>query len=416
MGNEEETGSDESSGTTSAKSEKDNIRPDTGFVLASIDMMKPPGEALTKLNQSLVLSDLSLPQATELTDYVIYDGDGNDYGHSTLKPVSDRIEEEQYDKFFEDLQADPIRDQRVALYGLTKLADEDVTACLDAVPLVASQLQSPKLDVQAAALDVLVIVADSHPDEVTPAATEVVSIVAETSEPHIRKRAIQYIAKVADRSPATVMDAAPTLAGLLSDDPPAKSTVLLALRRIAEVYPDAVAPAASDLLDYVETGDGTARINAIAVVGMIAKKYPDVAESTIPVATHLLTAERHKLRANAAGLLADLAAEFPEQISSSVPQVIELLDDDDEKVRYNATSILARVAKDDPSLVEPATDHLIESLDEEFPYTRANVSWALGYIEAEQSLSALETLAKNDPNDEVRDAASYAISEIRSDE
>jgi len=48
-------------------------------------MLKPPGEALTKLNERLLLWDLSLPAGGDLTDYVIYDADGHDYGHSTLE-------------------------------------------------------------------------------------------------------------------------------------------------------------------------------------------------------------------------------------------------------------------------------------------------------------------------------------------
>ena len=120
-----------------------------------------------------------------------------------------------------------------------------------------------------------------------------------------------------------------------------------------------------------------------------------------------------ELDANAAGLLADLADEYPTDVRSVVPKGIEPLDDDDEKYRYNATSILARVAKAYPEDAEAAIDPLIKALDDDFSWTRSNACWALGYLEAEQVLERLRELKQDDPENEVRDAAEFAVHEIK---
>lgn len=127
----------------------------------------------------------------------------------------------------------------------------------------------------------------------------------------------------------------------------------------------------------------------------------------------MLDAEYYKLRANAAGLLADLADEYPTEVRRVVPRAIELLDDDDEKARYNATSILAHIAKAHPEDVEAAIDPLTEVLDDDFSWTRSNACWALGYLEAEQALKSLEELKQHDSEKEVRDAAEFAVHEIK---
>lgn len=42
-----------------------------------------------------------------------------------------------------------------------------------------------------------------------------------------------------------------------------------------------------------------------------------------------------------------------------------------------------------------------------------NACWALGYMKAEQALERLESIEQDDPNEEVRNAAVFAISEIK---
>lgn len=81
-------------------------------------------------------------------------------------------------------------------------------------------------------------------------------------------------------------------------------------------------------------------------------------------------------------------------------------------MRYNATSIFARVANQYPEDVEPAIPSLIDALDEDFEYARGNACWALGYLEAESALAALEELRESDSSEEVRYAAEQAVQMI----
>jgi HEAT repeat protein len=78
-------------------------------------------------------------------------------------------------------------------------------------------------------------------------------------------------------------------------------------------------------------------------------------------------------------------------------------------VRHNATSLLARVANEHPAAVEPATDALVARLDDDLAGTRLNACWALNYLEADQTVSELEELAANDPDEDVRRVARMAV-------
>lgn len=376
MGDREDDTAD-TAGFASAQAEKEAMYPDAGFVLAEIDMLKPPGEALTRLNQSLLLSELTVPPSTELTDYVVYDADGHDYGHTSLQAIRDRVDARAVDELIADVQSEALRDRRLALFGLAELATESPDACQAAVPMLESELQAGELDIRATALDILVTLSKTTPEHVTPTADAVIELIDSESEQRIRRDAIRVVAAIADHDPNAVMDAAPALAVILQEKSSAASLAIKALRRIATAYPDAVVPAAPELRQYVEDSDSPERIGAIAVLGAISKTYPNVAESTIPVVSELLTVSDDRLRANAAGLLADLAEAYPAQVQPVVPQAIELLADEDEKARSNATSILARVAKAEPTAVEPAVDPLIDILDDELSRTRANACWAL---------------------------------------
>lgn len=62
--------------------------------------------------------------------------------------------------------------------------------------------------------------------------------------------------------------------------------------------------------------------------------------------------------------------------------------------------------------VEPAIPSLIDALDEDFEYSRANACWALGYLEADAALDALEERRTADSSEEVRHAADQAIQMI----
>ena len=407
--------SDDPSGRTynTAHAEREAHYPEAGYNLVEIDMMSPPGEALTLLSHSLTLSAITIPPATDFEDYVVYDQHGRGYSHDDLHNPPDGTDPDRVDELLETVQSSDGKDQRLALHSLAKTADTDPEACLAAIPVLTTHLEAPDPGVKAEALSALSDIADEYPEQVTPASENVLRLLSPDSDSELLADAISIVAAIADHDPSAVVDAAPKLAALLQDGGPADATAITALQRIAAAYPDAVVPITPQLLTYIEDSDDAHRIGAIAVLGTLSKEYPHIAEETIPMAIELLDAEYYKLRANAAGLLADLADEFPTDVRPVVPKAIELLADDDEKARYNATSILARVAKSHPEDVEAAIEPLITALDDDFSWTRSNACWALGYLEAEQALQRLQELRQDDPEKEVRDAAEFAVHEIK---
>ncbi len=387
--------------------------PDKGYNLVKIDFMRPPGEALTLLNHSLTLSALTIRSATEFEDFVVYDQHGHGYSHDEVHGSPDATDPDRVAELLDTIQTSNGKAQRLALLRLARAAETNPGTCLSAIPVLATQLGVSEPGVQAEALTALAHIANEHPEHVTPVAEDVISFLTPTTDWELLADAISIVAAIADHDPSAVVDAVPKLAALLQDGSPADATAITALQRIAASYPDAVAPITPQLLTYVEDGDDTQRIGALAVLGMLSKQYPHVAEDTIPTAIELLDATHYKLRANAAGLLADLASEYPTDIRSAVPQATDLLHDDDEKARYNATSILAHIAKTHPDAIEEATEPLVDALDDDFSWTRSNACWALGYIEAEHAVEQLEHLKQHDPEQEVQDAAAFAVHNIR---
>lgn len=64
--------------------ERRSMYPDEGYALVEIDMMRLPGDALTELAEYDSLEEISMPEATDLIDYVVYDSEGRAYTHEDL--------------------------------------------------------------------------------------------------------------------------------------------------------------------------------------------------------------------------------------------------------------------------------------------------------------------------------------------
>ena len=71
-------------GFEAASDERQSMFPNDGYALVEIDMLKPPGKALTKLAEYESLEEVSMTPATDLTDYVVYDSEGHAYSHDDL--------------------------------------------------------------------------------------------------------------------------------------------------------------------------------------------------------------------------------------------------------------------------------------------------------------------------------------------
>lgn len=397
---------------TSGREEREAYYPEAGYNLVEISFGRPPGDALTLLNHHPRLSSVAMPFDTDIAESVVYDRYGNAYDFDDVEYPTEAVGTTDADELVELVRTDEHKTRRLALFALTRLAESDPTDALAAVPQVTAELADEDPAVGAEALAVLSSVAPEYPEEVTPAAAAVVAYLSVETPAELRSDAVTVVAAIADASPGAVVDAVPRLAALLQEDIAVDGTLLSAIYRIAGAYPDAVVPVVPQLVESLDASETSRRIGAFGVLGMIAKEHPHAAAESIPAAIRSLDATDPKVRANAAGLLADLADEYPERVLPAVSRVIELLDDADQHARYNATSILARVAEPHPAAVEVAIDPLVHALDDEFAYTRSNACWALGYLDAEAALDRLREIERDDPDEEVRRAASVAVEAI----
>ncbi|NHN41602.1 hypothetical protein G9C85_08120 [Halorubellus sp. JP-L1] len=71
-----------------ARSERAAMYPMTGYALVRIDYEEPPGEALTKVAHYGRLEAVEVPSAGPMTEYVVYDADGNAYDRDAISEAS----------------------------------------------------------------------------------------------------------------------------------------------------------------------------------------------------------------------------------------------------------------------------------------------------------------------------------------
>ena len=141
-------------GFDSADEERRAHYPEQGYNLVEIDMMKPPGEALTKIGHSLRLSEITIPPTTNLTDYVVYDSNGDSYSRDEVSEFPDSDDSEGVTELIDSLQTEDGRTQRIALARLAKAVESVPEQGPGAVPILMSELQGFEIELQAESLSV----------------------------------------------------------------------------------------------------------------------------------------------------------------------------------------------------------------------------------------------------------------------
>ena len=214
-------------GFESASKEREAHYPERGYNLVEIDMLKPPGEALTRIGHSLRLSDISIPQTTELTDYVVYDKHGDGYAREDVSEfptsngggeIAELIETIQYRYFTNDVIGQSGgREQRIALAQLAKTVENEPERGVDAIPVLTAELQTVDVELQAESLYILSRVAEEYPEQIRPVAGEVIPLLDQESNSGLLAETIEIIAAIAEYDPDAVVDAVPKLAIVLQD-------------------------------------------------------------------------------------------------------------------------------------------------------------------------------------------------------
>lgn len=391
--------------------QKQQSYPDVGYQQVKWDLMKPPEAQITPLTHTnrLKLSEMSIREDTDLTEWDIRDREGRYYDSGGFEEIPDDPTPDNLDDVCDTIESEEGKQRRIALAHLAAIASKHPRAAADAVPTVTAQLEDTPPAVQGEAVGILTQIADVEPAAVETAISSVGELLTSDTEPMLAAEALEFVAVLARDDPEAVLDTVPQLAALLGTEDIDPKPITNAFAHISETHPDELVPVVPKLESFLEDGEGRLEVGVLAALGRIAKTYPTVAKEAIPAAVSLVDADDNRRRANATGLLTDLADEYPGELRSVVPQATELLEDDDEKVRHNATSLLARVANEHPAAVEPATDALVARLDDDLAGTRLNACWALNYLEADQTVSELEELAANDPDEDVRRVARMAV-------
>jgi len=394
------------------RAKKREVSPETGYQLAEWDMMKPPVDRIMKRSQWwLTLSDVSIPEQTEFTEWSVFDRHTNDYVRKQFEELPGEPDPESVSEALETISDGDETDIRIALVRLVRIAEHHPAACEPAVPVLVELLPDSDLAVKAEITAMFADLAEEDTELVTPALDALGDLLTPETDDRVLKDVLKIIRSVADDDPSAVTDLVPRFEVLLKDEINRAVQVFLVLEQVADTHPETLLPIVPTIIEYTTDTSSENRIGALSVLGRVSKAYPNVATDVIPVAEELLDVDDNKLRANAAGLLADQAEEYPEEVLPAVPDAIELLDDTDEHARYNATSILARVAEHDPDAVEPATELLIDALTEDNAAARENACWALGRINASVAKDSIHTRAEKDPNERVRNVASWALDE-----
>lgn len=395
------------------RAKKQEVSPKNGYQLAEWDMMKPPEDQIMKRSQWwLTLSGVSIPETTEFTDWSVFDRHINDYVTTQFEELPEEPDPESVSEALETISDGDEADIRRGLVRLVRIAEHHPAACEPAVPALVELLPDSDLAVKAEITAMFDTLAEEDTELVSPALDVLGDFLTPATDDRVLKDVLKVIWSVADDDPSAVTDLVPRFEVLLKDEINEAVQVFLVLEQVADTHPETLLPIVPTIIEYTTDTSSENRVGALSVLGRVSKAYPNVSTDVIPVAEELLDVDNEKLRANAAGLLADQAEEYPEEVLPAVPDAIELLDDTDEHVRYNATSILSRVAEHDPDAVKPATELLIDALTEDNAATRENACWALGRINASVAKDSIHTHAQKDPNERVRNVASWALGEI----
>lgn len=217
----------------------------------------------------------------------------------------------------------------------------------------------------------------------------------------------------AESDPADALEAVPALASVAAeDDEEVREWAIYAFTQIGREYPEELLPAIDVLVDAIATDDETLQKNALSALGQVTGSYPDVSVTLVGDLVELLDSDDQAIRGNAVGLLGDIAQERPDVVVEHAGALAERLSDPSEEVRTNASIALNRAGEADPAAIRTQGDALVAALANETPAVRANACTLIGNAEPAIPVERLRDLRKNDPDEQVRDQASWALDRL----
>jgi HEAT repeat protein len=226
-----------------------------------------------------------------------------------------------------------------AVRCLTALAETDATRSLDAVPALATAVESDEPATRQWAVYALSLVADDHPDAVFPTVDTLIEVIRTGGE-STRSNALSALGHITSSYPDAAAPVAATLVDLLDDtDPAVRNNAVGLLADIAREHPAAVISYADPIAGLLADSNTQARVNASIALQRAGEANPAAIRAQHERIEAALTDANATVRANACGLVAN--AGFP----VSIETLRDLRESDpDETVREQAARALERLS------------------------------------------------------------------------
>ncbi|WP_226007108.1 HEAT repeat domain-containing protein [Natrinema salinisoli] len=233
-----------------------------------------------------------------------------------------------------DLLTDKEQSEEIAkCFGI--VAEVAPKRVLDAVPAMASALDSATLETRQWLLYAFSNVADAYPEELLPA-VEILTECIEESDENLRTNALSTIGT------------------------------------IAHAYPDAASDIAAELGESLTSDDALVRANAAGLLGDIAQSNPESVIQLAPELAESLTAEDEETRVHASIALLRAGEANPEAVRDEHEQLVEALSDSRSTVRANVCTLIGNADVPVPD------DQLRLLKDDPDKRVREQAAWALG--------------------------------------
>jgi len=304
--------------------------------------------------------------------------------------------------------ADPLDRQQI-VRATKLLAENRPTDCRPAIPLLTDLLRAETVPQPCDALGAVAALADHDPLDVAPVIDRVTPYLT-ADVPAAAQAATRCVAEVAAADPQSVLDTVPTLADTVATAAPGDRWAAWALSKIARDHPGRVREVLPALRTVVADRDRDPDIvlHAVTALGRVFHETPGEGLPVVDTLAALVEADHHKLRNNAIAALGEVAAIHGDVVADHVEVIAPHVEAADEYGRINATWVLARVAEDRPTAVRPYVPALRRALDDETAAVRTNACLALAAAGDIVARSLIDTLARTDPDPDVRRTAARA--------
>ncbi|MFC4439990.1 MULTISPECIES: HEAT repeat domain-containing protein [Natrialbaceae] len=186
------------------------------------------------------------------------------------------------------------------------------------------------------------------------------------------------------------------------------------LTRIAAERPETVVDYADRIAELLEDDHHLVRTGTCEVLESLAEASPDDVEPFVPALVDRLASDtEHPVPWRAADALNAVGDEYPIRVGEELRGVLDtietFLERRDPGIRGVGVGLLAYAAQADAEAVDELIPRVRPLLEDDHAPVRANAALTLGLAGRKEAVDNLESLAADDPEPSVRDAATRAI-------